>query len=137
MKTLFLFVLTFISFNVFAQYPLETNVRIVQSGDSHLFNNLEYEITNEDNVLSFDCKNCELSFKLELIELIQVDSVEGYEVILYSTTDTDEVAFCYNTNGDLNAITIKQYNNVSLIYMESNLFNQKEELVETQNTHKL
>lgn len=140
MKTLFLFVLTFISLNVFAQYPLETNIRIVKDDNSQLFNKLEYKITNEDNLLTFDCKNCEINFNLELIELIQKDTVEGYEVIVYSTTNTDEVAFCYNDDGNLDAISIKKNENMSIIYMYSNLFKQKEdleELVETQNSHKL
>jgi hypothetical protein len=117
MKNLLIILMMLISFSAISQ-SLKTDVRVVQQGKEEDVMNLSYEITMVGDTLSFNCQNCESTFDLELDEFLEEEKVNGFTLVTYSTTDTDEIVFVYNPKGNLTAITIKQYNNVLLTYMK-------------------
>jgi len=118
MKNLLIFLILHITYNVFSQ-TLKTDVRVAQFGEESNVSHLSYEISMTVDTLYFKCINCESTFELILDEFQEKIKIDDYILVTFSTTDLDDIVFVYNPKGNLTAITIKQYNNVSLVYMRS------------------
>lgn len=121
MRTLLLFLsILFIATQLTAQ-TLQTNVRVAEDVKNSQVIPIRYNITLKDKAIKFDCLlKGQPDFELALVEQVSVVEQDGYKLFTYSTDDIDDIVLVYQS-GELISVVIKQYNNVNLIYMYSEI----------------
>ena len=134
-------ILTFlvcINLNLLAQdISLTTDVRVVMKGKKTSTDALEYSISLTGYEMDFKCNNCSSNFSLEIHHFVESTKVDGYTMVRYATTEPDDIILIYNFQDNLIAVGIHQYNDVILIYMDSNNSNPYKKSSPEDKTYKL